>query len=84
MAAVLLFSLPGDFFYHKRLVYIKNKHGSRIFPVNGCSVHGHLSEIKKAISGFMKAQLLLVAMTMVLVLIGLSILKVDHAVVIAL
>lgn len=41
------------------------------------------AELKRALAGFVKAQLTLVAMTMVLVLIGLSVLKVNHAVAIA-
>lgn len=41
------------------------------------------SELKKAMTGFIKAQAVLVFITMVIVFIGLSLLKVEHAATIA-
>ncbi|MGX7380931.1 sporulation integral membrane protein YtvI [Bacillus sp. ESY92] len=82
-AATLLFSALATFFITKDWFTLK-KYGSRIFPAKWMlHTRAILSEIKKAISGFMKAQLLLVAMTIGIVLIGLFILKVEHAIVIA-
>lgn len=83
-AATLLFSALATFFITKDWFTLK-KYGSRIFPAKWMQhTRAILSEIKKAITGFMKAQLLLVAMTIGLVIIGLIILKVEHALVIAL
>src|SRR5699024_5390579 len=51
-------------------------------------VHSYLLEIhfhfKKALTGFMKAQFILIFITMLIIFAGLSLLKVDHAVTIAL
>ncbi|WP_164216787.1 sporulation integral membrane protein YtvI [Virgibacillus sp. YIM 98842] len=51
-------------------------------------VHSYLQEIhfhlKKALTGFMKAQFILIFITMLIIFAGLSLLKVDHAVTIAL
>lgn len=83
-AATLLFSALATFFITKDWFTLK-KYGARIFPAKWMlHTRAILSEIKKAITGFMKAQLLLVAMTIGIVLIGLIILKVEHAIVIAL
>lgn len=82
--ATLLFSALATFFITKDWFTLKT-YGSRIFPAKWMQhTRAILSEIKKAITGFMKAQLLLVAMTIGIVLIGLIILKVEHALVIAL
>ncbi|QII50191.1 sporulation integral membrane protein YtvI [Bacillus paralicheniformis] len=83
MAAVLIFSLLATFFISKDLHKIQNKARS-VLPdrlISGAAAV--YAELKKALAGFVKAQLTLVAMTMVLVLIGLSVLKVNHAVAIA-
>lgn len=83
MAAVLIFSLLATFFISKDLHKIQNKARS-VLPDR--LISGALAvyaELKRALAGFVKAQLTLVAMTMVLVLIGLSVLKVNHAVAIA-
>ncbi|MDM5299054.1 sporulation integral membrane protein YtvI [Bacillus pumilus] len=83
-AATLLFSALATFFITKDWFTLK-KYGTRLFPAKWMlHTRAILSEIKKAITGFMKAQLLLVAMTIVIVFIGLIILKVKHALVISL
>ncbi|WP_353854970.1 sporulation integral membrane protein YtvI [Bacillus sp. Bos-x628] len=83
-AATLLFSALATFFITKDWFTLK-KYGTRMFPARWMlHTRAILSELKKAITGFLKAQLLLVAMTIGIVLIGLFILKVKHALIIAL
>lgn len=82
-AAVLIFSLLATFFISKDLHQFK-KGVKTVLPdrliAGGAAVY---AELKKALTGFLKAQLALVSITMVLVLIGLAVLKVNHAVAIA-
>lgn len=54
------------------------------FPQNGCSIHAPFYLKSKSHYWLYESQLLLVAMTIGIVLIGLIILKVEHALVIAL
>ncbi|KAA6448630.1 sporulation integral membrane protein YtvI [Bacillus swezeyi] len=82
-AAVLIFSLLATFFISKDLHKLKER-ARAIFPdrlISGAAAV--YAELKKALAGFLKAQLALVAITMVLVLIGLLALKVNHALAIA-
>ncbi|MFS0654602.1 sporulation integral membrane protein YtvI [Bacillus sp. 179-C3.3 HS] len=83
-AATILFSALATFFITKDWFTLKTYSG-RLFPAKWLlHTRAIFSEIKKAISGFMKAQLLLVAMTIGIVFIGLIILKVEHAFVVSL
>ncbi|MFN2747667.1 sporulation integral membrane protein YtvI [Bacillus sp. z60-18] len=82
-AAVLIFSLLATFFISKDLHKLK-KGAQAFLPerlVSGAAAV--YAELKKALAGFLKAQLALVTITMVLVMIGLFVLKVNHAIAIA-
>lgn len=83
-ATVLIFSLLATFFISKdwnRLTLL----GSRLVPKRAKkSSLTVLDDLKKALFGFIKAQLTLISLTTVVILIGLLILRVDHAVTIAL
>ena len=83
MAAVLIFSLLATFFISKDLHKLK-KWVQTVLPdrliKGGIAVY---AELKKAVAGFLKAQALLVSITMLLVLTGLIILNINHAVAIA-
>ncbi|MBM7554986.1 sporulation integral membrane protein YtvI [Thalassobacillus pellis] len=80
---VLVFSLLGTFFISKdwyRLTgLIKKTFPQRVI----ISFRNVLKGLKKAMVGFLKAQLTLISITAVIVLIGLLILRVDYAVTIA-
>lgn len=83
-ATVLIFSLLATFFISKdwdRFSAI----GSRLVPekakTSGKTV---FVDLKKALFGFLKAQLTLISITTVIILIGLLILRVDYAITIAL
>jgi sporulation integral membrane protein YtvI len=83
-ATVLIFSLLATFFISKdwdRFSAI----GSRLVPekakTSGIKV---FVDLKKALFGFLKAQLTLISITTVIILIGLLILRVDYAITIAL
>ncbi|KUP41519.1 sporulation integral membrane protein YtvI [Bacillus halotolerans] len=82
-AAVLIFSLLATFFmtkdWHKLKAVLVSVLPDRI-TANGKAIS---SELKKAMTGFIKAQAVLVFLTMVIVFIGLSLLKVEHAATIA-
>lgn len=83
-ASVLIFSLLATFFISKDWVRLSLKFG-KFFPSkwlnSGKTV---FFELKKALLGFIKAQLTLVSITTVIILIGLLILRVDYAITIAL
>ncbi|AYV67439.1 MULTISPECIES: sporulation integral membrane protein YtvI [Niallia] len=83
-ASVLIFSLLATFFISKDWARLSLKFG-KFFPSkwlnSGKTV---FFELKKALFGFLKAQLTLVSITTVIILIGLLILRVDYAITIAL
>ncbi len=83
-ASVLIFSLLATFFISKDWARLSLKFG-KFFPskwlTSGKTV---FFELKKALVGFIKAQLTLVSITTVIILIGLLILRVDYAITIAL
>lgn len=83
-ATVIIFSLLATFFISKdwdRLHALVN----RLFPDkiknSGARV---FVDLKKALAGFVKAQITLISITLVIVLIGLLILRVNYAITIAL
>ncbi|WP_312471131.1 sporulation integral membrane protein YtvI [Neobacillus sp.] len=83
-ATVLIFSLLATFFISKDW-YRLSTMGSKIVPdrakTSGRTV---FIDLKKALFGFIKAQLTLISITTVIILIGLLILGVDYAITIAL
>jgi sporulation integral membrane protein YtvI len=82
-ATVLIFSLLATFFISKDW-YRLNTLGSRLLP-NRAKSSGKtvFVDLKKALFGFIKAQLTLISITTVIILIGLLILRVDYAITIA-
>lgn len=83
-ATVLIFSLLATFFISKDW-YRLNKLGSRLIPSRAKSSGKTVFiDLKKALFGFIKAQLTLISITTVIILIGLLILRVDYAITIAL
>lgn len=83
-ATVLVFALLATFFISKdwyRLSGIGNKFIPEKAMKSGRTV---LTDLKKALFGFIRAQLTLISITLVIVLIGLLILRVDYAITIAL
>ncbi len=84
VATVLIFSLLSTFFISKdwdRLV----RNGSHLFPKRAkTSSKTVLVDLKKALFGFIKAQLTLISITTIIILIGLLILRVNYAITIAL
>ncbi|MFD2446312.1 sporulation integral membrane protein YtvI [Bacillus sp. CGMCC 1.16607] len=83
-ATVLIFSLLGTFFISKDW-YRLNSLAARLLP-NRAKASGKtvFIDLKKALFGFIKAQLTLISITTVIILIGLLILRVDYAITIAL
>ncbi|KAB7668010.1 sporulation integral membrane protein YtvI [Bacillus sp. B1-b2] len=83
-ATVIIFSLLATFFISKDWAQLSNKF-SRLFPSkwinSGKTV---FFDLKKALFGFLKAQVTLISITTVIILIGLLILRVDYAITIAL
>ncbi|MBS4173793.1 sporulation integral membrane protein YtvI [Bacillus sp. FJAT-49736] len=83
-ATVLIFSLLATFFISKDWERL-SKIGGKFIPEkarkSGKTV---FSDLKKALIGFIRAQLTLISITLVIVLIGLLILRVDYAITIAL
>lgn len=83
-ATVLIFSLLATFFISKdwyRLTRLGNKFIPDRAMKSGRTV---ITDLKKALFGFIRAQLTLISITLVIVLIGLLILRVDYAITIAL
>ncbi len=83
-ASVLIFSLLATFFISKDW-YRLSALGSKLIPEkakkSGKTV---FIDLKKALFGFIKAQLTLISLTTVIILIGLLVLRVDYAITIAL
>jgi len=83
-ASVLVFSLLATFFISKDW-YRLSSMGSKFLPekakTSGLTV---FADLKRALFGFIKAQLTLISFTTVIILIGLLILRVDYAITIAL
>lgn len=83
-ATVLVFSLLATFFISKDW-YRLSRLGGKFLPDRAMkSGRTVLNDLKKALFGFIKAQLTLISITLVIVLIGLLILRVDYAITIAL
>jgi sporulation integral membrane protein YtvI len=83
-ATVLIFSLLATFFISKDWDRLSG-YGRRILPDKAKeSGHKVYIDLKKALFGFVKAQLTLISITTVIILIGLLILRVDYAITIAL
>lgn len=83
-ATVLIFSLLATFFISKDW-YRLSRMSNKIIPMNAKSRSKTvLQDLKKALFGFVKAQLTLISITTVIILIGLLILRVDYAITIAL
>ncbi|MBS4194975.1 sporulation integral membrane protein YtvI [Lederbergia citri] len=83
-ATVLVFSLLATFFISKDWEKLTNW-SSRFIPEKAKSSGKTVfTDLKKALAGFVKAQLTLISITLVIVLIGLLILRVDYAITIAL
>lgn len=83
-ATVLVFSLLATFFISKdwdRLSQLGKKFVPKQMKKSGRTV---FVDLKKALFGFLKAQLTLISITTVIILIGLIILRVDYAITIAL
>ncbi|TCP32092.1 sporulation integral membrane protein YtvI [Scopulibacillus darangshiensis] len=83
LLTVLIFILLATFFickdWHKLGLLVKKKTPPRI----GDNIKTIYEDLKKALLGFIRAQLTLISITAVIVLIGLFILRVDHPVTIA-
>lgn len=83
-ATVLIFSLLATFFISKDW-YRLSKLGGKLLPGRAMSSSKTVTEdLKKALFGFIKAQLTLISITTIIILIGLLVLRVDYAVTIAL
>ncbi|MCL6570310.1 MAG: sporulation integral membrane protein YtvI [Bacillus sp. (in: Bacteria)] len=83
-ATVIIFSLLGTFFISKdwhRLSALGGKLIPEIAKTSGRTV---FMDLKRALFGFIKAQLTLISITAVIILVGLLILRVDYAITIAL
>ena len=83
-ASVLIFSLLATFFISKDW-YRLSRRGANFIPKKmKKSSQTVIIDLKKALLGFLKAQLTLISITTVIILIGLLILRVDYAITIAL
>ena len=83
-ASVLIFSLLATFFISKDW-YRLSRRGANFVPKKmKKSSQTVIIDLKKALFGFLKAQLTLISITTVIILIGLLILRVDYAITIAL
>ena len=83
-ASVLIFSLLATFFISKDW-YRLSRRGANFVPKKmKKSSQTVIIDLKKALLGFLKAQLTLISITTVIILIGLLILRVDYAITIAL
>jgi sporulation integral membrane protein YtvI len=83
-ATVLIFSLLATFFISKDWYKLK-LFWSRILPQKAkTSGQKVFIDLKKALFGFLRAQVTLISITTVIILIGLLILRVDYAITIAL
>lgn len=83
-ATVTIFSLLATFFISKDWNKF-SAHGGRILPEKAkSSGRTVFLDLKKALFGFIKAQVTLISITAVIILVGLLILRVDYAITIAL
>ncbi|MBS4176062.1 sporulation integral membrane protein YtvI [Lederbergia citrea] len=83
-ATVIVFSLLATFFISKDWDNLTSA-STRFMPEKAkTSGRKVFIDLKKALAGFVKAQLTLISITLVIVLIGLLILRVDYAITIAL
>ncbi|MCM3237240.1 sporulation integral membrane protein YtvI [Heyndrickxia oleronia] len=83
-ATVLVFSLLATFFISKDWNRLSGFSG-KLLPERAMkSFRTVITDLKKALFGFVRAQLTLISITLVIVLIGLLILRVDYAITIAL
>lgn len=83
-ATVLIFSLLATFFISKDWQKLGG-FGERLLPERAkASGRTVFTDLKKALFGFIRAQLTLISITAVIILIGLLILRVDYAITIAL
>jgi sporulation integral membrane protein YtvI len=83
-ASVLVFSLLATFFISKDW-YRLSRLGANFVPKQmKKSSQTVIVDLKKALFGFLKAQLTLISITTVIILVGLLILRVDYAITIAL
>jgi sporulation integral membrane protein YtvI len=83
-ATVLVFSLLATFFISKDWNRLSRFSG-KLLPERAMkSFRTVITDLKKALFGFVRAQLTLISITLVIVLIGLLILRVDYAITIAL
>lgn len=83
-ATVLIFSLLGTFFISKDWHKLAGL-GERLLPERAkASIKTVFIDLKKALFGFVRAQLTLISITTVIILFGLLILRVDYAITIAL
>lgn len=80
LATALIFAILGTFFISKDWNKLKSI-GLKIVPqrvrISGSSI---FSDLKKALVGFLKAQIILISITMVTVVIGLLIMRIEHGV----
>ncbi|MBY0099025.1 sporulation integral membrane protein YtvI [Mesobacillus maritimus] len=83
-ATVIIFSLLGTFFISKDW-YRLSTMGNRFLPKKAkASGKTVFADLKRALFGFVTAQVTLISITAITILIGLLILKVDYAITIAL
>jgi sporulation integral membrane protein YtvI len=83
-ATVIIFSLLATFFISKDWEKL-SRFGSKILPDKAkSSSRTVFFDLKRALFGFLKAQLTLISITTIIILIGLLILRVDYAITIAL
>lgn len=83
-ATVIIFSLLATFFISKDWNRLIRKLTNLLPPRLSKSGKSVFVDLKRALLGFLKAQLTLVSITTVIILIGLIILRVDYAITIAL
>lgn len=83
-ATVVIFSLLATFFISKDWEKLSILAGKALPKKAKSSSKTVFSDLKKALFGFMKAQLTLISFTTIIILIGLLILRVDYAITIAL
>lgn len=83
-ATVIIFSLLATFFISKDWNRLIRKLSKLLPPRLSRSGKSVFVDLKRALLGFLKAQLTLVSITTVIILIGLIILRVDYAITIAL
>lgn len=83
-ATVVIFSLLATFFISKDWYRLSARVGKLIPAKAKTSGKTVFSDLKKALFGFVKAQLTLISITTIIILVGLLILRVDYAITIAL